>query len=235
MFFVRFTVCLFVVIMTLASNAVLAAKKSEVITRAVGQVGDHVVTSREVILSGVIEKWLYAIEDRPSETLRSKEKSSWFLRVGTEDFRQQLSRTMLDIMVSLEAEALSVAEVKTSLVQLRSTRFMIDFAAFPEWKKLGPSQAEVQMLILRKLRSRAFLQFKTETSGVLVSDDEAQQYFEKNRLKFGNYPFSQFKNSIKEVLAQQRLESRLKDWFEVLKKKHRVRFLSPPPTGHNAS
>lgn len=218
-------------ILATALPAMAAKKSKDVVTRAVGQVADHVVTSREVILSGVIERWLYAIEDRPSQTLRQAEKASWFLDADSEEFRAQLSRTMLDIMVTLEAENLSVAEVKAATVQLQSTRFMIDFAAFPEWKKLGPTQAEVHMLIQRKLRSRAFLQFKTETSGVLVSDEDAQQYFEKNRLKFGNYPFSQFRKSIKELLAQQRLESRLKDWFEVLKKKYRVRFLNPPPSG----
>lgn len=208
----------------------LAAKKTELVSRAVGQVADHVITSREVILSGVIERYMYALQDRPAEAFRREEKLSWFLKNDSEDFRAQLSRVMLDIMVNIEAETLSVAEVKESDVQLKTTRFMIDFAGFSEWKKLGPTKEEVQRLVRRKLRSRAFLQFKTETSGALVSDDEAHAYFEKNRMRFGNYPFQQFRNTIKEVLAQQRLESRLKDWFEILKKKHRVRFLSQPPT-----
>lgn len=205
-------------------------KKVEVVTRAVGQVGDHVITTREVILSGVIERWLYAIQDRPSEILRQREKLSWFLTPDTEEFRTQLSRVMLDLMVSREAESLSVAEISAHDVEVKTTRFVLDFASFPAWRRLGPSTAEVQDLMQRKLRARAFLQFKTETSGVLVSDEEAQAYFEKNRMKFGNYPFQQFRQSIKEVIAQQHLESRLKDWFEVLKKKHKVRFLNPPPS-----
>ncbi len=221
---------LLTITLILASQLLQAAvKKGELVSRAVGQVAEHVITSREVILSGVIERWMYALSDRPSETLRTEEKLSWFLKNDSEDFRAQLSRVMLDIMVTLEAENLSVADVKEKDVQLKSTKFMIDLAGLPDWKKLGPTQAEVQNLVRRKLRSRGFLQFKTETSGALVSDDEAHAYFDKNRLRFGNYPFQQFRNSIKEFLAQQRLESRLKDWFEILKKKHRVRFLSPPP------
>lgn len=220
-------VCLLIAMAPMFAGA--AVKKTELVSRAVGQVADHVITSREVILSGVIERWMYALQDRPSEMFRRDEKLSWFLKPDSEDFRAQLSRVMLDIMVTLEAESLSVAEIQENDVNLKATRFMIDFAGFSEWKKLGPTKDEVQKLVRRKLRSRAFLQFKTETSGALVSDDEAHAYFEKNRMRFGNYPFQQFRNTIKEVLAQQRLESRLKDWFEILKKKHRVRFLNPPP------
>lgn len=221
--------CAFILLLILPQFSLAAVRKTELVSRAVGQVAEHVITSREVILSGVIERWMYALQDRPSEAFRREEKLSWFLKTDSEDFRAQLSRVMLDIMVNLEAETLSVADVNDNDVQLKATRFMIDFAGFQEWKKLGPTKDEIQKLVRRKLRSRAFLQFKTETSGALVSDDEAHAYFEKNRLRFGNYPFQQFRNTIKEVLAQQRLESRLKDWFEILKKKHRVRFLSPPP------
>lgn len=201
-------------------------RRGELVTKALGQVGEQVVTSREVVICGVIERWLFAIQDRPSETLRKQEKLSWFLNPDSEEFKALLSRVMLDIMVNKEAETLSVASIKESDAKLKTARLMIDFAALPEWKRLGVTEPEVNDLMRRKLRSRAFLQFKTETSGVLVSDEEAQQYFEKHRLKFGNYPFQQFKNSIKEVLAQERLEGRLKDWFELLKKQYRVRFLS---------
>lgn len=201
---------------------------SEVVTRAVGQVGDSAITSRQVILSGLIEQWTLALQDRPKATIPKDEKMKWILKLDTEPFRTQLTRMMIDWIVAMEAENLSVADIPFGELQLRQTKFLIEMAALPEWKRLGYSQTEVNTALRRKLRSRAFLQFKIETSGILVSDDEAKDYYDKNRSKFGNYGFAQFKGSIKEALTQQKLEVRLKDWFEILKKKYRVRFLGAP-------
>lgn len=199
--------------------------------RAVGQVGDQVISSRDVILSGVIEQWLYAIQDRPSETLRRSEKESWFLKLDTPEFRDQLSRVMIDLMINLEAENFAVAEVSQLDLQRYSTRLMIDFAIVPAWRAWDPQIGEVQLILKRKLRSRAFLEFKSEGSNQLVTDEEAKTYFEAHRSKFGPYPFDQFRKSIKEVLAREKTDQKLKEWFEVLKKKYRVRFLGAPQEG----
>lgn len=203
---------------------------AEVVTRAVGQVGERVVTSRQVVLGGLIDQWLMALEDRPKEALLREQKRKWILAVDTEDFRTQLTRVMLDAAVAMEADALSVSQVDPKLVQLRMTRFQIDMAGLMEWKRWAFSEAEIEQAFQRKLRAKEFLKFKVETSGILVSDEEAREYYDKHRSKFGNYGFSQFRNSIREALTQQKLESRLKDWFEILKKKYRVRYLAAPPT-----
>lgn len=215
-------------LISFASFGAIDPQALSVVTRAVGQVGDSAITSRQVILSGLIEQWTLALQDRPKATIPKEEKLKWILNLDTEEFRTQLTRMMIDWIVSLEAENLNVADIEFGELQLRQTRFLIEMAALPEWKGLGYSQAEVTAALRRKLRSRAFLQFKIETSGILVTDDEAKEYYDKNRAKFGNYGFSQFKGSIKEALTQQKLESRLKDWFEILKKKYRVRYLSAP-------
>lgn len=214
-----------------SSTSVTKAAPLILTVRAVGQVGDQVLTSRDVILSGVIEQWLYAIQDRPSETLRRAEKESWFLNLDSPQFRDQVSRVMIDLMINLEAENFAVAEVNQLDLQKYSTRLMIDFAIVPQWKQWAPEIGEVQLILKRKLRSRAFLEFKSEGSSQMVSDDEAKSYFEANRAKFGPYPFDQFKKSIKEVLARDKTDQKLREWFEVLKKKYRVRFLGPPQEG----
>ncbi|MBX3018072.1 MAG: hypothetical protein KF767_09290 [Bdellovibrionaceae bacterium] len=214
-----------------SSTAVAKTPPPILTVRAVGQVGDQILTSRDVILSGVIEQWLYAIQDRPSETLRRAEKESWFLSLESPSFRDQVSRVMIDLMINLEAENFAVAEVNQLDLQKYSTRLMIDFAIVPQWKQWAPEIGEVQLILKRKLRSRAFLEFKSEGSSQMVSDDEAKAYFEANRAKFGPYPFDQFKKSIKEVLARDKTDQKLKEWFEVLKKKYRVRFLGAPQEG----
>lgn len=211
-----------------SAKAVQPAPTSLLKLRAVGQVGDQIVSSRDVILSGVIEQWIYAIQDRPSETLRRKEKESWFLELDSQAFREQVSRVMIDLMINMEAENFAVSEVDQLQLAKQSTRLMIDFAVLPQWKRWSPQISEVQIILKRKLRSRAFLEFKSEGSGQLVSDEEAREYFQANRAKFGPYPFEQFRKSIKEVMARERVDQRLKEWFEVLKKKYRVRFLGPP-------
>ena len=65
-----------------------------------------------------------------------------------------------------------------------------------------------------------------EASGVTVSEDEVKQYYEKNRVKFGNMPYAQFSQSIRDKLTQDQTQERLKDWFDILKRKYRVRLLS---------
>lgn len=205
-----------------------AASPSALTLRAVGQVGDQVVSSRQAILSGVVEQWLYAIKDRPSDMLRKKEKESWFLDIDSPAFREQVSRVMIDLMINMEAENFAVAEVDQLELQKLSTRLMIDFATLAEWKRWSPQISEIQIILKRKIRSRAFLEFKSEGSTAMVSDEEARAYFEANRAKFGPYPFEQFKNNIKEVVSRDRVDARLKDWFELLKKKYRTRFLNAP-------
>lgn len=202
--------------------------QAAVVSRAVGQVSDSAITSRQVILAGLIEQWTLALQDRPKETIPRETKKNWIVKIDTDEFRTQLTRMMIDWIVALEAENLSVAEVELADLQLKQTRFLIEMAALPEWKKLDYTTAEVATALKRKLRSRAFLQFKIETSGILVTEDEAKNYYDLNRAKFGNYGFNQFKGSIKEALTQQKLQERLKDWFEILKKKYRVRYLSAP-------
>ncbi|MNY60610.1 hypothetical protein D3C86_1971860 [compost metagenome] len=61
----------------------------------------------------------------------------------------------------------------------------------------------------------------------IITDQEAQAYYDKNRIKFGSMPFSNFKENIKTFLAQQQLEERLRSWFEVIKRKYKVRNLLP--------
>ena len=184
--------------------------------------------SREVIMAGVVEEWLYAIEDRPSETLRKKEKEGWFLTLDSPKFPAALSRLLIDIMINFEAENFNVAEVSPLELQRLSTRFLIDMATLDLWKAQQPTSAEVQLLLRQKLRAKAFLKFKSEGSRDMISDEEARRYFEANKAKFGNFPFDQFKNSIKEAMARERVEIQLRDWFEGLKKKYKVRLLEAP-------
>ncbi|MFN7730055.1 MAG: hypothetical protein ACK5P7_12930 [Bdellovibrio sp.] len=205
----------------MASPQVWAA--SEVVNAAIGQVGERVVTSREVLISHFFERWQLAA--RSKEASAQLPKSDWKITPGTDVFKQASSSFVLECMVDLEAENFVVARVEDEVVQETTKSFLNAVGGSPDWKKLETNTSEVQKMVELKLRAQNFLKFKTESAGVVVTDADTKAYYEKNRLKFGNMPYDQFKNSIREVLSTQILEDRLKDWFEVLRRKYRVRFL----------
>lgn len=185
---------------------------------AVGRVGNQVVTSREVQMAVLVEKAI----------LGSVVKDVIPVKSGSAEFTKALTQTMLEHVVAQEAENFSVAELgQDELIEkLRQLQDLLKGSL--AWSRLEVSDRELEVFMSRKLRTSRFLKFKSESVGVQVSDSEALSYFEKNRVKFGPLPFENFKSGIKEYLAQEQLSEKLKDWFEVLKRKYRVQYLEAP-------
>lgn len=213
----RFVLFAFFLILSLQVPA------AEIITSAVGQVSDHVVTSREVLMSNIYERW--RIASQSVDAAGKQPRPDWRPSLSSDVFRQATSSLLLEHTVAKEAESFSVAQVERDAIRKNTKDFLAAVAGFSEWKKLEASEGETEKMIERKMRAQSFLKFKTESAGVIVTEEDAKAYYEKNRMKFGNMPFSQFKDSIKEVLTKQILEDRLKEWFEVLRRKYRVRNL----------
>ncbi|MEZ0392275.1 MAG: hypothetical protein ACAH59_08675 [Pseudobdellovibrionaceae bacterium] len=193
----------------------------ETVSEAVAQAGPFVVTSREVIISNILDEALAL----PIQSGALPDRKNWILKVKSEAYSKHLAQILLEIVVQLEAENFSIGTVSNEDVSSLEKHLEVQVKGWPAWKELEISSAEIQMLIKRKLRAKNFLKFKMESSGVQISDEEAKAFYDKNRVKFGSLPFSQFKGSIKEVLAQEQLQEKLKDWFEILKRKYRVRYL----------
>lgn len=192
-----------------------------IISQVVGQAGDFAVTSREVKINHFIETTIFSDDNAAAAQLKDDEKR----------FDKEVNRTLLEIVVSREADVFNAAQVpdedvsKTiSLVRNAASRP----AHVPYWSKLSPTQQELKIIVAQKLRAKRFIQFKTRASIVPVTDAEALQYYQKNRSRFGNAPFAQFKESIKSLLSQEQANQRLRDWFELLQRKYRVRKI----TGH---
>lgn len=197
---------------------------TQAVTSAVGQVGGEVVTSREVQISFAIDQVLMS----QAVIKKSLDRSSWLITPGTEAFRAHLSQVLLELLIKMEAESFSVAQVSAEDVKADMALAKDSLKDWSEWKKWDVTDLELERLVFRRKMAKNFLKFKTESSGVVVTDVEVKAYFEKNRVKFGAAPLEQFKEGIRDVLAQQQLEEKLKDWFEVLKRKYRVRFLKSP-------
>lgn len=208
-----------------------AITREALVSRSVGQIGNQVITSREVIISYLLgmsldlEGGAAGSAARGGLRLDKRQKEAWAITEKSQAYREHLNQVFLELIVFLEAENFSVAQVDSGEVNKNSQRALQLFKDWDFWKKLEVGQAEIEMLVLRKMRARAFMKFKTESSQGVITDEEAKAYFEKNRVKFGAAPFGQFKENIKEFLSQEQTQNRLRDWFEVLKRKYRVRYI----------
>jgi hypothetical protein len=192
----------------------LMAANLAVISQSVGEVGDRVVTSREVQISAAIDHALFP----------QKEKSLPLeLNLGDPAMANEVTAVLLEVVVHREAESFSVAHTTDEQIQesVRKVERTLDGKAF--WQSLEASPAEIKRYVSQKLVAKAFIQFKTNSMAGVISDNEAMVYYEKNRLKFGDLPFASFKDNIKTFLAQQQLEDRTRAWFEIIKRKYKVR------------
>lgn len=193
----------------------MKAAPAAIISETVGQVADHVVTSREVQISSVVENVLF-----PG---KNKSVSIVEINPGLPEFQAALTNVLLEAVVSLEAENFNVTTLSDSDLLAATTKVERAVAGKKYWTKLEVSQAELRKFTQRKLNAKNFLKFKTNSMSGIITDQEALAYYEKNRVKFGGTSFATFKDNIKSFLAQQQLEDGLRSWFEVIKRKYKVR------------
>jgi hypothetical protein len=211
-----------------------AARKLISLTKVVGEVGERFVTSREVKIdfyvrlaleialiakspavaaasSGInIIPWSDSSEAESAQAMvRETDRvlGNWAVFFDAKGFSAQASVT---------SDELSELEKKTRGIMLKSK-------AAADWTKLQPTTLEVIQVIERQLITAEYERLKSDTATSTVSDAEALSYFRKNRIKFGTLPFENFKETIKNAIAKQSTESRLKDWRDVLKRKYRIK------------
>lgn len=183
-----------------------------VVSQTVGQAGDVVVTSREVTLSGMVAKAL-------GETKKSP------LQMGDKGFKEEVNAVLLEVIVAKEADSFNVVEITDPMVSSGLASVEKAYKNNVLWKKLEPTPEEIKDLVIRKIKAREFLNFKTNSLKTVISDQEARSYFERNRSKFSGHSFDTFQDNIKTMLSQRQLENRLKSWFEVIQRKYKVRNL----------
>lgn len=183
-----------------------------IISKVVGKVGDYALTSREVIAGLLLEK-----------ALVPEIKEEFVENVSAPEFVSQVTSALIEKVISLEAENFSLASISEEERKGSLEKAKKNLSNMRSWQKLAITEAEFQDFLLRKLRSKKFLKYKSEAASLTVSDFEVKDYFEKNRHKFGNLPLESFKESIRQYLIQKQSEDRLREWFEVLRKKYQVR------------
>ena len=134
-----------------------------------------------------------------------------------------MTAVLVEWVVFVESEAFSLAKSSAKEIEAARKQLVRKTTKNTLWQNLKVSSKEVETLLRRKLQAKKFIRFKVESSVVPITDDEAREYFEANRVKFGNLPFANFKQNIKSFLGRKQVDRRLKDWFEVLQSKYKVR------------
>lgn len=192
--------------------------------RSVGQVGDDVITSRDIQISGLMDQAL----KNYSETAQGKKTPVNTIPREGEIFDKNMSQGMLEWVLAKEASSFSIAEVSDDQLNKAREYLTKTLNGQKAWDDLKVTQLELDMALKRKLQAGNFLKFKTQASSISVSDQDAQSYYEKNKKRFSGMDFNSNKERIKSVLAEQRLKEGMQEWFDMLKRKYRVRVLKKP-------
>lgn len=184
---------------------------SVLISKIVGTAADQVVTSREVQIVNLLEKGLIS------------DKNIVVLAPDDTRFNVEVGQVLLEIVVQTESDVFEFNQVTDSEFKAAIDTIQKNLSVSKEWKGLQVSNSELERFLKRKMIAKRFIKVKSDSMKGFITDSEAKEYFDKNRLKFGQVPFAQFKDNIKTFLGQQQLEERLKAWFEIIKKKYKVK------------
>lgn len=207
---------LLIALTTLTVHWALAAPT--IVSESVGQAGERIITSREVQIAAVIEKIL---ESGPPRLKNAK--GLFEVQPRDKFFSNEVTALLLETVTYLEAESFDMNLVSESAMKAGVEKVERAVRGKAYWEGLEVSGPELKKVVERKILSKNFIKFKTDSMSSIITDQEAQGYYERNRANFGNLPYLSFRESIKGYLAQQQLQERLKSWFEVIKRKYKVR------------
>lgn len=190
---------------------ILNSASAQTLSMTVGRVGDHILTSREVQMSAIMEKLLYQ-DIKPSQlTVAPLDSKAFFSDVND---------ALLERSLANEAKSFDVVHLDEKDRREMEARLTKAVAGLNTWRAMEPAPNEWRALLERKLKAKLFIKFRKESSELPVTDTEAKRYYEENHLKYGTLPFENFKDNIKSFLARSQVDRRLKDWYEVIKSKY---------------
>lgn len=182
--------------------------KDQLVSESVGSINQEILTLREAVMSSLVEK---AIANSIKSVPQSKEEKI-----------QAVNTLLLDRMVEAEALNLGFKDIDAKEV-IRIVISLENELSGPSIKVYRFQIEELKAMAQRKLIVRNFLKSKTESFVSLLSEQDLQSYYEKNRLRFGSMPLIQMKDNIRAYLSQKQKEERLVSWIEVLKRKYKAK------------
>lgn len=182
----------------------------------VGEFSGGYITSRYVNMSYFLESTLFSPKNNKAPKLYS---------LGSKEFAKEVTAVLIEHIVYEDSKNFSNIQISDGEVKTALAEFRKKFLSFPDWKNLNVSDTELTNLIIEKVQSKKYIKFKAESSLVPITKDEARLYFEENRNQFGELPFENFEQNIRAFLGRKQADKRIKEWFEVLQGKYKVRNL----------
>ena len=141
--------------------------QAAIISVSIAQVGDHILTSREVRLHALVTEYLNHNHFKKS----SKEKS-----LKSQAFATDVNEAIFDWMAYQEAQDLvstsSKAQLQNEKKILRALRKL------SLWKKYGFKKKEVESLLKRKRKAAEFIRLKVELFLVQAKEQKLERSLE---------------------------------------------------------
>ncbi len=190
--------------------------QNRIVSKIVGELGTtkYFLTSREVQINRLLGQLL--------DHLNGSKKAIKSAGLQDKDFPAHTSDVLLEWAIYKEALDFE-SNLKSIEMQKELKYVQENTKSLAVWQGLEISNDEMKQILERKVLVRKFMQLKSDSSKIPVSDSEAESYFQKNRTKFGSLPFESFRENIKSFLQNTQTEQRLKNWYEVLNRKYKVR------------
>lgn len=195
----------------------LTAGAAQIVSGQAGKVANVAMTTRQVAMHSLVENAMG----------RENQANLDLGRTQSREFVRETTATLLEAAVYLEAQAFSAALIKPEEVRLARKKILAKLRNNRNWKSLEVSEREFTELLDHKLRAKKFIQFKVDSSAIPISEKEMKDYYESNRVRFDDQPYEKHKDNIRAYLNRAQVDRRLKDWFELLQAKYKIRnFLS---------
>lgn len=204
------------------SNKNEANKKNvrdRILSRTVGEISESklFISSRDVQIHTALDQMLLQMDST------NKEKDIQLIQLDDSDLPNRVNQLLLEWVIYKEAMSFSAESISKPEIQKELKYVEEKIKPIKDWASLDVDSTELKNHLSRMLLVRKFMQLKTESSKIPVTDEECELYFKKNRARFGSMPFENFKENIRTFLQNTQTEQRLKAWYEVLNRKYKVR------------
>ena len=177
-----------------------------VLTQTVGTSAFQVVTSREVQAMELV-----------AQALEGETKTPLIELSGN-----AANRTLYEIAIYREAQSLAAIKEDPEVIAKLVASVQKRLQKKPEWKKLHVSESELKSWIERKKVASDYMKLKANSLTGIITDQEIQDYYTQNRVKFGSTPLEAQRDNIRLFLQKQSQKQRVREWMTALKSKYQI-------------
>lgn len=185
----------------------LAQGSKKILSQTVGTSAFQVVTSRDVKASVILNQVLKNSTPENYQDLSAND----------------IDRTLFELAVFRESESLSAVKLADSEIDRLISEIRPQLQKRSDWKGLEPTDVETRAWLLRKKVAMTYFDLKVNSLLGIVTDEEIQSYFDRNRIKFGSTDLESQKNSIRIFLQKENQKQRIQDWVSALRVKYQIR------------